>query len=95
MSGPGKGREGRGKGGARRLRKVWRDRCRGITIPAINRLARRGGVAVFDLTYRETRAALKLYIENVRDYATALDFVYAVYVYALEKMGHTLYEVGG
>ena len=35
---------GRGKGGAKRHRKILRDNIQGITKPAIRRLARRGGV---------------------------------------------------
>lgn len=40
----GKGGKGLGKGGAKRHRKILRDNIRGITKPAIRRLARRGGV---------------------------------------------------
>ena len=44
MTGRGKGGKGLGKGGSKRHRKVLRDNIKGITKPAIRRLARRGGV---------------------------------------------------
>ncbi len=38
----------------------------GITKPAIHRLARRGGVkCISGLIYEETRAVLKIFLENV------------------------------
>ena len=41
--------------------------CSGITKPAIRRLARRGGVKrISGLIYEETRAVLKVFLENVR-----------------------------
>ena len=39
----GKGGKGLGKGGAKRHRQILRDNIRGVTKPAIRRLARRGG----------------------------------------------------
>ena len=76
MSGRGKGGKGLGKGGAKRHRKVLRDNIqwvpptilsdhswsiRGITKPAIRRLARRGGVKrISGLIYEETRGVLKI-----------------------------------
>ncbi len=45
MSGRGKGGKGLGKGSnAKRFRAVLKDNIKGITKPAIRRLARRGGV---------------------------------------------------
>ncbi|KAA0155110.1 hypothetical protein FNF31_06178 [Cafeteria roenbergensis] len=72
MSGRGKGGKGLGKGGAKRHRKVLRDNIHGITKPAIRRLARRGGVKrISGLIYEETRAVLKVFLENViRDAVT-------------------------
>ncbi|KAK6966474.1 hypothetical protein R3P38DRAFT_2590813, partial [Favolaschia claudopus] len=47
---------GKGKGGARRHRKILRDNIQGITKPAIRRLARRGGVKrISGFIYEETR----------------------------------------
>nr|XP_055178122.1 uncharacterized protein LOC129507626 [Nyctereutes procyonoides] len=94
---------GRGKGGAKRHRKVLRDNIQGITKPAIRRLARRGGVKrISGLIYEETRGVLKVFLENVirdavtytehakRKTVTAMDVVYA-----LKRQGRTLYGFGG
>ncbi|XP_072588032.1 histone H4-like [Vulpes vulpes] len=94
---------GRGKGGAKRHRKVLRDNIQGITKPAIRRLARRGGVKrISGLIYEETRGVLKVFLENVirdavtytehakRKTVTAMDVVYA-----LKRQGRTLYGLGG
>ncbi|KAH0777369.1 hypothetical protein KY290_008780 [Solanum tuberosum] len=94
---------GRGKGGAKRHRKVLRDNIQGITKPAIRRLARRGGVKrISGLIYEETRGVLKIFLENVirdsvtyteharRKTVTAMDVVYA-----LKRQGRTLYGFGG
>ena len=92
----------RGKGGAKRHRKVLRDNIQGITKPAIRRLARRGGVKrITGLIYEETRSVLKVFLENVirdavtyteharRKTVTAMDFVYAP-----KRQGRTLYGFG-
>ncbi|KAJ8349785.1 hypothetical protein SKAU_G00249150 [Synaphobranchus kaupii] len=76
---------------------------RGITKPAIRRLARRGGVKrISGLIYEETRGVLKVFLENVirdavtytehakRKTVTAMDVVYA-----LKRQGRTLYGFGG
>ena len=58
---------GLGKGGAMRHRKILRDNIRGITKPAIRRLARRGGVKrISAMIYEETRGVLKTFLEGVR-----------------------------
>ncbi|KAL0321803.1 UNVERIFIED_CONTAM: Histone H4 variant [Sesamum calycinum] len=101
--GPWEGRQGLGKGGAKRHRKVLRDNIQGITKPAIRRLARRGGVKrISGLIYEETRGVLKIFLENVirdavtyteharRKTVTAMDVVYA-----LKRQGRTLYGFGG
>jgi len=97
------GGKGLGKGGTKRHNKVLRDNIQGITKPAIRRLARRGGVKrISGLIYEETRAVLKIFLENVisdavtytehakRKTVTALDVVYA-----LKRQGRTLYGFGG
>ena len=97
MSGRGKGGKGLGKGGAKRHRKVLRDNIEGITMPAIRRLARRGGVKrISGLIYEETRGVLEMSLEGVvrdalayteharRKTVTALDVVYA-----LKRQGKT------
>ena len=95
--------KGRGRGGAKRHRKVLRDNIQGITKPAIRRLARRGGVKrISGLVYEETRGVLKVFLENVIGDAVT----YAVHarrktvlamdvVYALKRQGKTLYGFGG
>ena len=96
---PGDGRGGLGRGGARRHRKILHDTIKGITKPAIRRLARRGGVKrINGLVYEETRGVLRAFLENVirdavtytehakRSTVTALDVVYA-----LKRQGRTLY----
>ena len=72
MSGLGKGGKGLGKGGAKRHRKILRHNIKGITKPAIRRLARRGGVKrISGLIYDETRGVLKVFLENgIRDAVT-------------------------
>lgn len=100
--GLGKGGKGLGKNGARRHSKVLRDSVRGITKPAIRRLARRGGVKrISGLVYEETRSVLREFLENVirdavtyteharRKTVTAMDVVYA-----LKRMGRTMYGFG-
>ena len=102
MSGRGKGSKALGKGGAKRHRKVLRDNIKGITKPAIRRLARRGGVKrISGLVYEETRQTLKQFLEEVikdaityteharRKTCTAMDVVYA-----LKRRGRTLYGFG-
>ena len=103
MSGRGKVGKGLGKGGAKKTaRKVLRDNIKGITKPAIRRLARRGGVKrLSGLMYEETRGVLKTFLENVvkdsatyteharRKTVTALDVVHA-----LKRQGKTLYGFG-
>ncbi|KAJ3431581.1 histone h4 [Anaeramoeba flamelloides] len=70
MSGKGKGK-GMGKGGAKR-RKAILESVKGISRPAIRRLARRGGVKRISATiYDEVRNVLRAFLENVvRDAVT-------------------------
>lgn len=100
--GKGKGK-GLGKGGVKRHRKILRENIKGITKPAIRRLARRGGVKrISAVAYDEIRDALKIFLTNVigdavtyseygkRTTVTAMDVVYA-----LKRQGKTLYGFGG
>ena len=103
MSGRGKVGKGLGKGGAKRAtKKVLRDTIKGITKPAIRRLARRGGVKrLSGLMYEETRSVLRSFLDSVvkdsatyteharRKTVTALDVVHA-----LKRQGKTLYGFG-
>ena len=94
---------GRGKKvGAKRQTKVDRDSIKGITKPAIRRLARRGGVKrISGLMYEETRTALRTFLHKVvkdsvtytehanRKTVTAMDVVHA-----LKRQEKTLYGFG-
>lgn len=101
--GRGQGGKGLGKGGMRRHRKVLKDNIKGITKPAIRRLARRGGVKrISGLVYEEVREVLKDFLINIikdavtyteharRKTVTAMDVVFA-----LKRNNRTLYGFGG
>jgi histone H4 len=94
---------GKGKGkaymGAMRHRKVLRDNIKGITKPAIRRLARRGGVKrMSGGIYESTRDCLYSFLQEIirdavvyteharRKTVTSMDVVYA-----LKRQGRTLY----
>lgn len=98
-----RGKTGKTGKGAVRHRKVLRDNIKGITKPAIRRLARRGGVKrISGMVYEETRGVLKVFLQHVigdavvyveharRKTVTAMDVVYA-----LKRQGRTLYGFGG
>lgn len=99
----GRGKGGKGLGGAKRHRKVLRDNIEGISRPAIRRLARRGGVKrMSGLVYEETRSVLKEFITDiVRDAITYTEHARRRTVtandviYALRRRGRTLYGFGG
>ena len=94
--------KGKGKGGAMRHRQVLRDNIKGISKPAIRRLARRGGVKrVSNLIYEETRGVLKLFLEQtIRAAVTYTEFAKRKtvtsmdVVHALKRNGRTLYGFG-
>lgn len=101
MSGRGKGSlEGMGKGGAVRHRHMLSDAQKGVTKPAIRRLARRGGVKrISGGVYEETRNVLRAFLSDIihdavsytehgrRKTVTAMDVLYA-----LKRRGKTLYS---
>ena len=103
MSGRGKAGKGLGKGGAKKRHgKVLKDSLKGITKPAIRRLARRGGVKrISGVMYDETRNVLKTFLDTVvkdsvtytehcrRKTVTSLDVVHA-----LKRQGKSLYGFG-
>lgn len=99
MTGRGKGGKGLGKGGAKRHKKVFRENISGITVPAIRRLARRGGVKrISKGIYDETRKVLKLFLDSViRDAVTYTEHARRKtvtsqdVVLALKRQGRTLY----
>jgi histone H4 len=89
----------KGAQGTKRQKKALKDNIRGITKPAVRRLARRGGVKrISGIMYEEVRGILKSFVEGVvrdsvtytehgkRTTVTALDVVYA-----LKKRGRMLY----
>lgn len=91
--------EGKGTPGTKRTKKALKDNIRGITKPAIRRMARRGGVKrISGIMYEEVRGILKSFVEGVvrdstaytehakRKTVTALDVVHA-----LKKRGRMLY----
>eukprot|EP00792_Barthelona_sp_PAP020_P005799 TRINITY_DN2805_c0_g1_i1.p1 TRINITY_DN2805_c0_g1~~TRINITY_DN2805_c0_g1_i1.p1 ORF type:complete len:106 (-),score=17.47 TRINITY_DN2805_c0_g1_i1:86-403(-) len=87
---------------AKHHRKTMRNQLKGITKPAIRRLARRGGVKrISKGIYVETRGVLRNFLDSVvhdaitytvhgnRKTCTAVDVIYA-----LKKQGRTLYGFG-
>ncbi|PIO61349.1 core histone H2A/H2B/H3/H4 [Teladorsagia circumcincta] len=91
--------KGIGTGQTRRRRKLLFANVRGITKPAIRRLARRAGVKrISGLIYEETRDVLRAFLTSVirdavtyceharRSTVTTMDVVYA-----LKRQGKTLY----
>ena len=100
--GSAKGASGKGKGATKRVTKILKDNMKGITKPAIRRLARRAGVKrISGMMYEQSRTVLKTFLENVvrdsvtytehakRKTVTALDVVHA-----LKRQGKTLYGFG-
>lgn len=91
--------QGKATANTKRQKKALKENIRGITKPAIRRLARRGGVKrISGIMYEEVRGILKSFVEGVvrdsttytehakRTTVTALDVVYA-----LKKRGRMLY----
>ena len=102
MSGRGKGKQGLGKGGAKRHRRVLRDNIDGITNPAIRQLCRRGGVKrISSLIIEETRGTLKVFLAKIIEKAVTLTEHYRRktvsamdVVHALKSEGRTIYGFG-
>lgn len=92
---------GFGVGAAKRHRVQKRDNIKGITKPAIQRLARRGGTkrmsnGCFQLVRTITRAFLERIVKNavlVSECANRKTVTSKDAAYALKKSGHTLYGV--
>ncbi|KND01466.1 uncharacterized protein SPPG_03268 [Spizellomyces punctatus DAOM BR117] len=86
-------------GTPKRHRLVLRDNLKGITKPAIRRLARRGGVKRMSLTiYEEVRIVLKKFLTGVlkdsiayTEHRRAKTVNAMDVVYALKRQGRTLY----
>ncbi|EJP65753.1 histone H4 [Beauveria bassiana ARSEF 2860] len=85
--------------GARRSRKILKDAIKGITRPAIRRLARRGGVKRMSGTiYDETRKVIKEHLTQILrncciyvEYRNAKTVTVHDVLFSLRKMGRTLY----
>ncbi|KAE8235316.1 hypothetical protein A4X13_0g9539 [Tilletia indica] len=95
--------KGIGMGGAHRHVRILRDNIKGVSKPAIRRLARRGGVKrISSGVYDEVRGALHTFLRTViadsivytdhakRKTVTSLDVIYA-----LKLRGRTIYGYGG
>ncbi|KAK0742182.1 histone-fold-containing protein [Apiosordaria backusii] len=88
-----------GKVGAKRHRKIMKDCIKGITKPAIRRLARRGGVKrISAMIYEDARHALKARLEMIlRDVVTYTEYRGAKTVtvndviFALRRIGRPIY----
>ena len=101
-SGKGKGAGGKGKGsakgGAKRHKKVFRDSIRGITKPAIRRLARRAGVKrISGGVYDDARNLVRVFVESVVYYSLMYKETFGRktialkdVVMALKRRGNTL-----
>ena len=107
MSSMGKqvGKGGNGKGGKtmRAMRHITtKDPLKGITKPAIRRLARRGGVKrISGYTYEEIRGVAKTFVDNLMgdvliytEHSKRKTVVAADVVYALKHQGKKLYGFG-
>ncbi len=78
---------------------MLRDSVRGVTKPAIRRLARRGGVKrLSGLIYEETRDVLKIFLQRVlsdavtyTEHARRKTVTHMDILYALKRQGRTLY----
>jgi len=87
------------KSGVKRPIKILRDNIKGITKPAIRRLARRGGVKrLNNMIYDDTRAVLREFLAGtIRDaaayaqHARRNTFMTTDIIHALKHGGHTLY----
>ncbi|KAJ3952705.1 hypothetical protein N0V92_010850 [Colletotrichum tropicale] len=106
--GPGGGKKGTGKvsggkvlpgQGAKRHRKIMKDTIRGITKPAIRRLARRGGVKrISAMIYDDARSALKDRLTGIiRDCITYVEYrgaktitIHDV-IHSLRRLGAPIY----
>ncbi|RSL68532.1 hypothetical protein CEP53_002550 [Fusarium sp. AF-6] len=97
--GMGRGPGGKTLPGTKRHRKVLAESIRGVTKPAIRRLARRGGVKRISAgIYDETRNVLKSFLRNViRDciiyveYRNAKTVTISDVIHSLRRIGRPIY----
>jgi histone H4 len=96
---------GLGKGNSKRHQhrsRALRDNIQGVTKSSIRKLARRGGCKrISGLVYEESRAVLKVFLENIirdavtyTEYARRKTVMASDVVYALKRNGRTLYGFG-
>lgn len=91
--------DAKGTPSSKRQKKTLKDNIRGITKPAIRRMARRGGVKrISGIMYEEVRGILKSFVEGmVRDSTAYTEHakrktISAIdVVHALKKRGRMLY----
>ncbi|CAG8613766.1 11285_t:CDS:2 [Paraglomus occultum] len=94
---------GKGKAVLKRHRKLLRENIKGITRPAIRRLARRGGVKRISAgIYEEARHALRHFLtETLRDVVTYCEYekkktvTVMEVLLALKRRGKTIYGFDG
>ncbi len=95
-------RSAESKGTSKRLKKVVKDSVRGVTQPAIRRLARRAGIKrVSGLLYTEVRGVLRSFVENVvrdsiafTECARRKSVQPSDVVHALRRRGKAIYGYG-
>ncbi|KAK4196814.1 putative histone H4 [Triangularia verruculosa] len=95
----GKAPLGAGKTGAKRHRKLVVDTIRGITKPAIRRLARRGGVkrisaAIYEDTREVIKARLRMLLRDIvtyTEYRGAKTVTVNDVIFALRRIGRPIY----
>ena len=101
MSGKGKSIESIKQYRAKRHQKVYRDSIKGITKPAIRRLARRGGVKrIGGVVYEDIRTVTEKFLKSIiRDTVTYTDHakrktvLTSDVIHALKHQGRTIYGV--
>lgn len=95
-------RSGEAKSSTKRLKKVVSNSVRGVTQPAIRRLARRAGIKrISGLLYDEVRGVLKSFVESVvrdsiafTESARRKSVLPSDVVHALRRRGKSIYGYG-
>ncbi|KAL2754354.1 hypothetical protein ACRALDRAFT_1042000 [Sodiomyces alcalophilus JCM 7366] len=95
----GKGKTGGKAFGAKRHRKIMKDTIRGITKPAIRRLARRGGVKrISGGIYDEVRTCLEQRLRQIlhdcvayTEYRNAKTVTVTDVIFSLKRIGQPIY----
>jgi len=93
------GAKGKGKGGAKRHRRILRDNIQGISKPEIRRLARRAGIKrISGEFYEQGREALREFLKTIigdaityAEHANRKTIKAMDVIYSLKRNGRTLY----